>query len=87
MLAVGRGTGDREDALGVESRVEWRASSNTPTAQVGTSRRDSGGAPSGRGNAAPPPLDFAGRADVAQLAEHFTRNEGVPGSSPGVGFV
>src|SRR4051812_9768052 len=24
-------------------------------------------------------------ADVAQLAEHFTRNEGVPGSSPGVG--
>src|SRR5215203_4948337 len=25
-------------------------------------------------------------ADVAQLAEHFTRNEGVPGSSPGVGF-
>ena len=26
-------------------------------------------------------------ADVAQLVEHFTRNEGVPGSSPGVGFV
>src|SRR5215207_9526706 len=25
------------------------------------------------------------RADVAQLVEHFTRNEGVPGSSPGVG--
>ena len=25
-------------------------------------------------------------ADVAQLVEHFTRNEGVPGSSPGVGF-
>jgi hypothetical protein len=24
-------------------------------------------------------------ADVAQLVEHFTRNEGVPGSSPGVG--
>jgi hypothetical protein len=29
---------------------------------------------------------FAGRADVAQLAEHFTRNEGVGGSSPPVGF-
>jgi len=27
------------------------------------------------------------RADVAQLVEHFTRNEGVPGSSPGVGFA
>src|SRR5438876_1296346 len=27
-----------------------------------------------------------GPADVAQLVEHFTRNEGVPGSSPGVGF-
>jgi RNA polymerase sigma factor (sigma-70 family) len=26
-------------------------------------------------------------ADVAQLVEHFTRNEGVPGSSPGVGFM
>jgi hypothetical protein len=25
-------------------------------------------------------------ADVAQLVEHFTRNEGVPGSIPGVGF-
>ena len=24
-------------------------------------------------------------ADVAQLVEHFTRNEGVPGSNPGVG--
>jgi hypothetical protein len=26
-------------------------------------------------------------ADVAQLVEHFTRNEGVPGSSPGVGSL
>ena len=26
------------------------------------------------------------RADVAQLVEHFTRNEGVRGSSPRVGF-
>ena len=26
-------------------------------------------------------------ADVAQLVEHFTRNEGVGGSSPPVGFV
>jgi hypothetical protein len=26
------------------------------------------------------------RADIAQLVEHFTRNEGVPGSSPGVGL-
>ena len=25
-------------------------------------------------------------ADVAQLVEHFTRNEGVTGSNPGVGF-
>ncbi len=37
-------------------------------------------------------LDAEGRyskgfADVAQLVEHFTRNEGVPGSSPGVGFA
>ncbi len=31
-------------------------------------------------------LTYIGRADVAQLVEHFTRNEGVPGSSPGVGF-
>ena len=30
---------------------------------------------------------FPSRADVAQLVEHFTRNEGVPGSSPGVGFT
>jgi hypothetical protein len=30
-------------------------------------------------------LHFATRADVAQLVEHFTRNEGVPGSNPGVG--
>src|SRR3954451_12231478 len=30
---------------------------------------------------------LAGAADVAQLVEHFTRNEGVPGSSPGVGFA
>jgi len=36
-----------------------------------------------------PPLASASTidapADVAQLVEHFTRNEGVPGSSPGVG--
>src|SRR3954452_3465917 len=33
-----------------------------------------------------PGLDWRpGSADVAQLVEHFTRNEGVPGSSPGVG--
>ena len=30
---------------------------------------------------------LSSRADVAQLVEHFTRNEGVPGSSPGVGFL
>ena len=29
----------------------------------------------------------AGRADVAQLVEHFTRNEGVRGSSPRVGLA
>src|SRR5436190_20678236 len=31
------------------------------------------------------PARLLRRADVAQLVEHFTRNEGVPGSSPGVG--
>src|ERR1700751_5780992 len=29
---------------------------------------------------------FPANADVAQLVEHFTRNEGVRGSSPRVGF-
>src|SRR4249919_1484854 len=29
---------------------------------------------------------YPSRADVAQLVEHFTRNEGVRGSSPRVGF-
>jgi hypothetical protein len=36
------------------------------------------------GNAESP--EVPANADVAQLVEHFTRNEGVPGSSPGVGF-
>src|SRR5437867_5230809 len=31
------------------------------------------------------PATVKAPADVAQLVEHFTRNEGVPGSSPGVG--
>ena len=30
--------------------------------------------------------EIPANADVAQLVEHFTRNEGVPGSIPGVGF-
>src|SRR5918996_2621183 len=30
-------------------------------------------------------LHCSRRADVAQLVEHITRNDGVPGSSPGVG--
>jgi hypothetical protein len=30
--------------------------------------------------------EIPAHADVAQLVEHFTRNEGVPGSSPGVGL-
>ena len=30
-------------------------------------------------------LEWAAQAGVAQLVEHFIRNEGVPGSSPGVG--
>ena len=30
--------------------------------------------------------EILANADVAQLVEHFTRNEGVPGSSPGVGL-
>ena len=29
--------------------------------------------------------EIPANADVAQLVEHFTRNEGVPGSNPGVG--
>jgi hypothetical protein len=29
--------------------------------------------------------EISANADVAQLVEHFTRNEGVPGSIPGVG--
>ncbi len=29
--------------------------------------------------------EIPANADVAQLVEHFTRNEGVPGSIPGVG--
>jgi len=37
-------------------------------------------------SAAGPTLHSSDPADVAQLVEHFTRNEGVPGSSPGVGF-
>jgi hypothetical protein len=32
-------------------------------------------------------LECPERAGVAQLVEHFIRNEGVPGSSPGVGLV
>ena len=32
------------------------------------------------------PVTSPRSADVAQLVEHFTRNEGVPGSNPGVGF-
>src|SRR6202035_4450980 len=31
--------------------------------------------------------EIPANADVAQLVEHFTRNEGVPGSSPGVGSL
>src|SRR3954463_1648646 len=38
----------------------------------------------GRPRAGCPP---AGHADVAQLVEHITRNDGVRGSSPRVGFT
>ena len=38
-------------------------------------------------NAAGTALHLAVLADVAQLVEHFTRNEGVRGSSPRVGFA
>jgi hypothetical protein len=34
-----------------------------------------------------PALHSDGLADVAQLVEHFTRNEGVRGSNPRVGFA
>jgi hypothetical protein len=40
----------------------------------------------GIGRRAASTLWLSHRADVAQLVEHFTRNEGVPGSSPGVGL-
>src|SRR5437588_11225341 len=55
-----------------------------------------GGAAANRDFAAPAQHGFLKRgqrireipanADVAQLVEHFTRNEGVPASSPGVGL-
>ena len=32
-------------------------------------------------------LEWSAPAGVAQLVEHFTRNEGVPGSNPGVGLT
>src|SRR4051812_5997562 len=54
----------------------WSASLPTP-AQCHGSRRGSDRHARG--------CDLQGIADVAQLVEHFTRNEGVPGSSPGVG--
>src|SRR3954447_834138 len=38
-----------------------------------------------RRNRGPILLEWAAHAGVAQLVEHFIRNEGVPGSSPGVG--
>jgi hypothetical protein len=37
------------------------------------------------GRSRPKIPEIPASADVAQLVEHFTRNEGVPGSSPGVG--
>ena len=40
----------------------------------------------GPGDSSPEPAKVGSLADVAQLVEHFTRNEGVPGSSPGVGL-
>jgi hypothetical protein len=43
------------------------------------------GVPFSRADSTPKPRYSKGLADVAQLVEHFTRNEGVPGSSPGVG--
>ena len=45
-----------------------------------------GSDPAGWFDGSRPRLDWGSPADVAQLVEHFTRNEGVPGSSPGVGF-
>ena len=55
-----------------------RAGKAPPTARAAFSP-----APHSPISAAGPRLN--GHADVAQLVEHFTRNEGVPGSSPGVG--
>src|SRR5215213_8504232 len=59
------------------SRVDRRKERPRIRARRATSTIDQSGRP---------PLSFARRADVAQLVEHFTRNEGVPGSNPGVGF-
>ena len=58
-------------------------------ARAGGAVRPSGAraAPRGARLAGPEPrLNSPRPADVAQLVEHFTRNEGVPGSSPGVGL-
>ena len=49
-------------------------------------RRTGDSTPSSPALSCTSPAARTGSADVAQLAEHFTRNEGVPGSSPGVGF-
>ena len=46
---------------------------------------DAATGPRGRARSSAPRYSSS-PADVAQLVEHFTRNEGVPGSSPGVGF-
>src|SRR5690349_8951291 len=50
-------------------------------------RRTLGAAEEDSNPEAPPATSMGRPADVAQLVEHFTRNEGVPGSSPGVGFL
>ena len=63
-----------------------RTTSASPTAPPRTeARRGRDQRPWQAGSGGGPPLDFGCLADVAQLVEHFTRNEGVPGSSPGVG--
>src|SRR4249920_1345073 len=59
--------------IGVDSAVSATRSSGTSSS---TSAARGGGYTG-------PAADLA---DVAQLVEHFTRNEGVPGSSPGVGL-
>ena len=69
-----------DDGHGDGERVGGRL---TPRAGRACARGTRGRTPR---RSSPPATIHRRLADVAQLVEHFTRNEGVPGSSPGVGL-